>query len=101
MRVNKLVLIITMFMFCCGAAGSLWSEEKKPENNNGEFYGNFMLGYRTVDVNGAMSKFKEDINLEKGPRLLNFNLHYAPEGKLKTFFDRLDLSIYNFGGDPF
>ncbi len=88
-------------MFCCGAAGSLWSEEKKPENNNGEFYGNFMLGYRTVDVNGAMSKFKEDINLEKGPRLLNFNLHYAPEGKLKSFFDRLDLSIYNFGGDPF
>lgn len=103
MRVNKLVLITMMFvwLFMCGSAASLWSEEKKPDAANGEFYGSFMMGYRMVDVNGIENKYKEDINLDKGARLFNFNLHFAPEGKLKSFFDRLDLSLYNFGGDPF
>jgi len=101
MRVNKLVLIITMCLFFCGLAVSLRGEDKKTEAANDEFYGSFMMGYRMVDINGTMSKYKEDINLEKGARLFNFNLHYAPEGKLKSFFDRLDLNVYNFGGDPF
>ncbi len=101
MRVNKLVLIITICVFFCGLADSLWGEDKKTDGTSGEFYGSFMMGYRMVDIDGMMSKYKEDINLEKGARLFNFSLHYAPEGKLKSFFDRLDLNVYNFGGDPF
>ena len=101
MRVNKLILPITLLMCIYGLTGPMWAQEKKAGNENGEFYGNFQVGYRTVDVDGIYNKYKEDINLEKGPRLFDFNLHYVPEGKLKTFFNRLDLRVTNFGGDPF
>ena len=60
-----------------------------------------MFGYRIVDTEGALTKYKEDYNLEDGVRLFNLNIHYAPTEKLQKLFDSLDLNVYNFGGDPF
>jgi hypothetical protein len=79
------------------AVGSLRAEKKDDD----QLSGSFMVGYRFVDTEGTETKYKEDINLEKGPRLFHFNLHYAPTGNLKKLFDRLDVRVYNFGGDPF
>lgn len=70
-------------------------------DNDETFYGNFMFGYRFVDTSGADFKYKEDINLDNGVRLFDFNLSYKPSDKLKKLFDRLDINVYNFGGDPF
>jgi len=64
------------------------------------FYGDFLFGYRYVDTNGTLSKYKEDFNLFNGARLFNFNLHYQPQEGLKLF-DRLDTYANNLGGDPF
>lgn len=50
---------------------------------------------------GADYKYREDINLEEGARLFDFSLHYTPSEKFKKLFDRLDINVYNFGGDPF
>lgn len=71
------------------------------EDKEAEFWGNFRLGYRSVDTDGEMAKYKEDINLDGGARLFNFSLHYAPNTTVKNLFDRLDINLYNFGGDPF
>lgn len=71
------------------------------DDDDKTFYGNFLFGYRFVDTSGADFKYKEDINLDKGARLFNFNLSYRPSEKFKKFFDRLDINVYNFGGDPF
>ncbi len=72
-------------------------------DSDSDFSGSFLLGYRAVDLsaNSSLNKYKEDINLEDGARLFNFNLHLIPEGKLKNLFDRFDFVINNFGGDPF
>lgn len=101
MIMNKLILPTALLMCFYGLSGPMWAQEKTADGEKGEFYGNFQVGYRTVDVNGIYNKYKEDINLEKGPRLFDFNLHYVPGGKLKTFFNRLDVRVTNFGGDPF
>lgn len=65
-----------------------------------EFYGDFLFGYRYVDARGTLSKYKEDFNLFDGVRLFHFDIHYQPqdEGKL---FDRLDMYANNLGGDPY
>lgn len=62
---------------------------------------NLLFGYRAVDTSGAADKYKEDFNLEKGVRLFNFQLTYLAPESLKKLFDRVDLLVTNFGGDPF
>lgn len=87
-----------MSIFVFSVAFSLHAEDKDET-----FYGNFMFGYRMVDTSGrgADFKYKEDINLDDGVRLFNFSLHFVPNEKLKKFFNRIDINVYNFGGDPF
>ena len=96
MRRKKILLPVTLFIFVFSLTFSLHAEDKDKT-----FYGNFMFGYRMVDTSGADFKYKEDINLDYGARLFNFSLHYTPSQKFKKLFDRLDINIYNFGGDPF
>ena len=100
MKKNKILLLTTLVVFVLASfsTASLWADEKKEDD---DFSGSFMMGYRMVDVEGVETKYMEDINLEKGPRLFHFKLHFAPQGKLKKLFDYMDLRIYNFGGDPF
>jgi hypothetical protein len=93
---NKKILLFITLILALSLLNSLRAEDK-----DDHFYGSFLLGYRMVDTSGVETKYKEDINLEKGPRLFHFNLHYLPDGKLKKLFDRLDLTVRNFGGDPF
>ena len=92
---KKILLSITLIVFVFPLILSLQAEE------NNTFYGSFMFGYRFVDTAGTVNKYKEDINLDEGPRLFNFNLSYTPEGALKNLLDRIDLNVYNLGGDPF
>jgi hypothetical protein len=69
----------------------------------GQFSGDFLFGFRMVDTSGpgADYKYKEDINLQRGARLSNFNLAYKPDNGLKNLFDRLDIRVLNLGGDPY
>ncbi len=69
----------------------------------GRFSGDFLFGFRMVDTSGpgADYKYKEDINLQRGARLSNFNLSYQPDNGLKNLFDRLDIRVLNLGGDPY
>lgn len=74
---------------------AVWAEEEK------EFNGKFLFGYRLVDTSGSDAKFREDINLESGARLFNFQLSYAPRGEGKKLLDEVSLTAFNLGGDPF
>lgn len=71
------------------------------ENKGKTFNGNVLFGYRMVDISGARNKYKEDINLYDGARLFNLSLQFTPDEGVKKLFDRLDLNVNNFGGDPF
>jgi hypothetical protein len=96
MKRNKILSMFVVIMLIA-AVSSLRAEKKDDD----QLSGSFMVGYRFVDTEGTETKYKEDINLEQGPRLFHFNLHYAPSGNLKKLFDQLDVRVYNFGGDPF
>lgn len=98
MKLNKILKTIGILVFSILVMStSILAEDKDDES----FYGDFLLGYRFVDVSGVETKYREDINLESGPRLLNLNLHYNAEGSIKKIFDRLNINVYNLGGDPF
>lgn len=100
MKINKLLVIAAILVFLGSlTTGSLRAGDEKKDDDG--FSGSFMLGYRSVDIDGVETKYMEDVNLETGPRLFHLNLHYTPEGNLKKLFDRMDLRVYNFGGDPF
>lgn len=96
MRRKKIYSPFILFFFAFSLSLFLQAED-----NDKTFYGNFMFGYRIVDTSGADFKYKEDINLDDGARLFNFSLHFVPTENLAKIFDRIDLNIYNFGGDPF
>ena len=96
MRSKKIILPVLLAAFVFSLAFSLQAQDA-----NKGLTGTFQFGYRYVDHDGALTKYKEDFNLERGIRLFNLNLHYSPTEKLQKLFDRLDLNVYNFGGDPF
>ncbi len=96
MRRKKIFLPVILVGFVFSLTYCLQADD-----NDDNFYGNFMFGYRFVDTSGADFKYKEDINLDDGVRLFDFNLSYRPGDKLKKLLDRLDINVYNFGGDPF
>jgi len=63
------------------------------------FSGEFLVGYRSVDVNGSEPKYMQHYNLDDGARLLNLDLDMKPgEG---GFADLVHFDLNNYGGDPF
>ena len=93
---RNIILPFLLIGFVFSSAFSL-----QAENQDKTLYGQFLLGYRLVDNSGADFKYREDINLDEGIRLFNFSLSYTPNAGKKNIFDRPDLNIYNFGGDPY
>jgi hypothetical protein len=65
------------------------------------FTGSASLGTRSLDVEGTDAKFREDLNLDAGPRLFDLRLRYEPEDTAGAAVDRLELDAQGFGGDPF
>jgi len=69
--------------------------------DDGKLTGRFLVGYRSVDVGGTETKFREDINLDDGGRLFELNFDYIPTDEVRQLADRIQLDVTNFGGDPF
>jgi hypothetical protein len=80
-------------------AGTSVSADDDPAGT--QLTGQFMLGYRTVSVDGHANKYDEDYNLHKGPRLFNLNLVFQPDESSRGFADRVQLDVANYGGDPY
>jgi opacity protein-like surface antigen len=95
MRKNRIIGTFLGLALASSLSLSLQAQSK--------FYGDFLFGFRIVDTSGpgADYKYKEDYNLHGGARLYNFNMSYTPENGFKKLFDRLDIRMYNIGGDPF
>ncbi len=70
-------------------------------NASGPLSGSVSLGVRSVDVSGTPAKFREDVNLDDGVRLLNADFSYIPANGSDQAIDRMELQANNLGGDPF
>ncbi len=74
------------------------------QDKDSNFSGSFQFGYRAVDTNEnapGYNKYKENIDLTSGIRLFNLSLTYQATEAMKKYFDRIDLSVVNLGGDPY
>lgn len=102
MKINKTLFICVLVLLAVCLVAPLPAEEEK-KKDDGVFAGSFMLGYRGVDVDGKMDKYKEDYHLEDGPSLVYFKFHFLPalNSKFKKLFDRLDVSMHELGAEPF
>jgi hypothetical protein len=69
------------------------------QSGNSAVSGRATLGIRSVDVDGSMDKYREDINLDAGVRLFDFSFSFAPEADGTV--DRVDIDVANVGSDPF
>ena len=63
--------------------------------------GGFQLGVRSVDVEGRQEKYREDLDLETGPRLFLFDLDLVPPADMRQYLDHVEVSLNRIGGDPF
>jgi hypothetical protein len=88
-------------MFALGCAlASAWASAQQSPPPGDAFTGSVSLGVRRVDVDGTEAKYREDVNLDDGPRVFGVQLRYAaPTGE--TPVDRVELDAANLGGDPF
>lgn len=70
--------------------------------DNTRVNGLFRVGYRAVDVDGRQAKFREDIDLDDGPRLLDSRLIFTPaDPSEERLFDRAVVEASGLGGDPY
>jgi hypothetical protein len=96
MRKKRIVFALALTAFVLSTALAVQAQEQ-PKTLKGKF----MFGYRFVDTSGTVERYKQDINLDDGLRLFNFSLQITPNEAFKNLFDRIDLNMYNFGGDPY
>ncbi|MCP4149038.1 MAG: hypothetical protein GY757_14920 [bacterium] len=101
MTILKKGLIFSLMVCFLLSLTMVVGAEDKKEKEKSDFSGAVLVGYRGVDVEGVESKYKEDYNLESGPRLFSLSFHYTPDGKTKKLLDSLSLHVHNLGGDPF
>src|SRR6201990_1706278 len=58
------------------------------------------FGYRFTDVTGSQTTYDTFVNLQQGPRLLDFSTEMRSLNHQGAFFDRLFFSNFGYGGDP-
>lgn len=58
------------------------------------------FGYRFVDNTGDLNTYNTFVNLQQGPRLLDFSTEMRSLDHHGTLFDRLYFSNFGYGGDP-
>lgn len=66
----------------------------------GDYEGEFRLGYRWVDGDGAERKLKEDVNQEDGPVLFQLDIEAKPAGE-NPFADHIELDINDLGSSAY
>ena len=86
-------------------AGAKCSFAQQPEPEGLE-EGNYNIkqsvefGYRFTDVTGSQETYDTLVNLQQGPRLLDFTTEMRSLNHQGLFFDRLYFSNFGYGGDP-
>ena len=94
----------TTLIGICLAAATLCPADsavaETPEKD-GSFDGQVLIGYRSVSNTGSDNKYREDINLDDGPVLFNFDTRVVPDGNLRSFADEIYVQMENLGSQPY
>lgn len=64
--------------------------------------GDLLFGYRIVDSDGRFAKYREDIDIDDGFRLLQGKMTFVPGGDEPAgWFDRIEIEGNGLFGDPY
>ena len=107
---NAHLLHIRANLFCCLlAAGFIgvpsvcaqqMDEQKGIDQDNYNIKQSVEFGGRFTSVSGDQQTYDTMVNLQEGPRLLNFTTEMRSLDHHGTFFDRFFFSNFGYGGDP-
>src|SRR4051794_7827143 len=88
---------------CMAVAQNSQGGYEAPPIDFGGFHsqGSASVGYRFTDVKGYAPMYRELFGLERGPRLLDFNMFGEAKEGGHPFVDDYSLSMSGLGGDPF
>jgi len=75
-------------------------EEKGIDQGNYNIKQSIEFGGRFTNIIGDQQAYDTMVNLQQGPRLLNFTTEMRSLDQRGTFFDRLYFSNFGYGGDP-
>jgi hypothetical protein len=75
-------------------------EEKGIDQGNYNIKQSIEFGGRITSISGNEQTYNTFVNLQEGPRLLNFTTEMRSLDHKGTFFDRLFFSNFGYGGDP-
>lgn len=85
---------------------ALTSEAQQTDEQLGVDQGNYNIkqaiefGYRFTDIGGNLQTYNTMVNLQQGPRLLNFTMEMRSLDNHGTFFDRFFFTNSGYEGDP-
>ena len=82
---------------CCSAQQP---DPEGVEQGNYNIKQSVEFGYRFTDVTGSQTTYDTFVNLQQGPRLLDFTTEMRSLNHEGVFFDRLSFSNFGYGGDP-
>ncbi len=91
LRPGSLPLLLTLLLCLAGGPAVVAAEDDT-------FDGQFVIGYRFVDTDGAEGKYRQHFGLEEGVRLFGLRFNLKPKS---DFLDRLELDLDHLGGDPY
>jgi opacity protein-like surface antigen len=96
-----LLSTLLLALFCIPASLAQQVDEQKGiDEGNYNIKQSIEFGYRFSDVTGDHQAYNTFVNLEQGPRLLDFSTEMNSLNHRGTFFDHFFLSNFGYGGDP-
>ncbi len=104
-EIPPVILLGLLFLVGCLApravnAQQIDDEQKGIEQGNYNIKQSVEFGYRFSDVSGNLETYNTMVDLQAGPRLLNFTTEMRSLDHRGTFFDRFYFSNFGYGGDP-
>src|SRR5271154_4161872 len=89
-----------------GGSLTLVCRAQQTDEQQGVDQGNYNIkqsiefGYRFIDITGNLQTYNTMVNLQDGPRLLNFTIEMRSLDNHGTFFDRFFFTNSGYEGDP-
>src|SRR5262245_48630882 len=96
----RFVVVVVMSLVAAQWAVAQESEQAGIEQGNYNIKQSIEFGFRFVNTNGSEDTYDTFVNLQQGPRLLDFSTEMRSLNHHGTLFDRLYFSNFGYGGDP-
>jgi hypothetical protein len=92
--------LLLALLLAAAAYAQQTGEEKGIDQGNYNIKQSIEFGGRFTDIVGDQQAYDTMVNLQQGPRLLNFTTEMRSLDQRGTFLDRLYFSNFGYGGDP-